>query len=308
MQNFALAIHGGAGAAPAGGIPPELEAEYRAGLKAALNIGKEILSRGGSALEASIGAVVNLEDNILFNAGRGSAFSNRGKHEMDACIMDGSTLAVGAVCSVENIKNPIKLASRVMTDCSHVLLCREGAIEFATSHSLETAEDSYFYSPYRYELWQRSLKENVGDIDTSDSQNIKSGTVGAVAFDVHGNLACATSTGGTTNKRFNRIGDTPIVGAGSYANNNSCAISCTGHGEDFIRTVAAYDVSCQMEYKGLSLKEAMNEVLHHKIGRIGGRGGMIGVDKRGNFHLVFNTGIMHRAALSSSGEETVEIF
>lgn len=307
MKKFSLAVHGGAGTIPKELLTEEQSAIHKQGLEDSLEAGHKVLEDGGSAIDAVIASVVTLEDNILFNAGRGAVFSNSGKHEMDACLMDGATLNVGAVTSVENIKNPIKLAHKILTDSPHVLLCREGAQEFAKIHNIETAPSDYFFSQTRFDQWNLALESDQVILDHGGEIKPRTGTVGAVALDQYGNLACATSTGGMTNKKFNRIGDTPIVGAGSYANNNTCALSCTGYGEFFIRAVVAYDISCLMEYKGLSLKEAMDLVLLEKLAKIGGKGGIIGLDMAGNIHMVFNTSVMYRGYINSAGEKFIGI-
>ena len=250
-----------------------------------------------------------LEDNVLFNAGRGSVFTKDGQHEMDAAIMDGSSLAAGAVAAVQNIRNPVELAEKVMLNSEHVFLCREGALEFAKAMNVKIEADDYFFSQFRYNQWQAVKDKDITalDHDILLAEN-KFGTVGAVACDKQGNIAAATSTGGMTNKQYNRIGDSPLIGCGTYANNNTCAISCTGHGEPFIKAVAAYDVSCLMEYKGLSLEEAMNIVVHEKLIKIKGEGGMIGVDAKGNASMIFNSAGMYRGLKSSNGMHQVAIY
>ncbi|QHL89303.1 beta-aspartyl-peptidase [Nibribacter ruber] len=294
---FALALHGGAGTITRALLTPEMDMAYKASLEEALSIGHHLLSTGHSALEAVEAAVVSLEDNPLFNAGRGSVFNKRGRHEMDASIMCGKTLAAGAVAGVRNVKNPIQLASQVLHHSDHVFLCMQGAEEFARKQGLVFETDEYFYTQQRYEQWQQLRDSNVYMLDHSDElKDKKFGTVGAVALDKHGNLAAATSTGGMTNKNFNRIGDTPVIGAGTYANNHTCAISCTGHGEYFIRAVVAYDISCLMEYKGLSLNQAADLVIHDKLKHMGGEGGIIAVSADGEIAMPFNSEGMYRAS------------
>jgi len=254
MSNFTLVIHGGAGTILKENMTDELESAYRKSLEAALNAGYVLLEKGGTALAAVLAAVVSLEDNILFNAGKGSVFTKDGRQEMDAAIMDGQYLRAGAVSAVKNIRNPVELAYAIMTKSQHVMLNGEGAYEFAKLNGIKTEPDEYFFSQFRYDQW----KQMQGSDESALDHNIvikekKFGTVGAVALDANENIAAATSTGGMTNKQFGRVGDTPIIGAGTYANNNTCAISCTGHGEPFIRAVTAYDVSCLMEYRGLAL-------------------------------------------------------
>lgn len=286
-----LAIHGGAGTILRSSMTAELQQQYEQGLQDALQAGYSMLQGGGSAVDAVQAAVVSLEDFPLFNAGRGSVFNNAGGHEMDASIMDGSNLMAGALSGIRNVKNPVLLARTIMDKSEHVLLYGQGAEQFAKQQGLEFADDAYFYNQHRYEQWQQALKEDSISLDHNDK---KFGTVGAVALDANGNLAAATSTGGMTNKKFGRMGDSPIIGAGTYANNNTCAISCTGHGELFIRAVVAYDISCLMEYKGLSLREACDVVVHDKLVKIQGEGGLVALDKNGNIELPFNSEGMYR--------------
>jgi beta-aspartyl-peptidase (threonine type) len=283
-------------------------------LEEALGAGYKILEKGGNAINAVEAAIVVLENDIHFNAGRGSVFTKNGIQEMDAAIMDGASLNAGAVAGVRNIRNPIQLAAAVMNFSPHVFLCGEGAKEFAAQHDIAMGDDEYFFSQFRYDQWlsirdtdSYALDHSNTDID-SLTVDKKMGTVGAVACDSFGNLAAATSTGGMTNKQFGRIGDTPIIGIGTYANNKTCAISCTGHGEPFIKSVAAYDVSCLMEYKGLTLQKAMEVVVNDKLPKIDGDGGMIGVDAAGNFALIFNTAGMYRGAKTSAGLTEVAIY
>jgi len=310
MSKIILAIHGGSGTILKKRMTPELEKAYMDGLNDALNSGYNILEKGGDAVEAVKKAVIVLENNILFNAGKGSVFTKTGTHEMDASIMDGKDLSAGAVAAINNIRNPVELAFTIMRKSEHVFLSGEGAMEFAKQQGLAFEPDEYFFSQFRYDQWQ-SIKDSD---DTALDHNItlnkekKFGTVGAVACDANGNLAAATSTGGMTNKQYGRIGDSPIIGIGTYANNKTCAISCTGHGEPFIRAVAAFDVSCLVEYKGLSLQEAMNIVVHHKLVKMDGEGGMIGVDALGNVALIFNSKGMYRGYRSSDGKSEVAIY
>jgi beta-aspartyl-peptidase (threonine type) len=304
-HNFSIAIHGGAGTILRSTMTATLQAQYEAGLQDALDAGYKILEAGGSSLDAVEVAVVKMEDSPLFNAGKGAVFNNVGGHEMDAAIMSGKGLEAGATCGVSQIKNPVKLARAIMERSPHVLLCGAGAEQFAKLQNLVFENDAYFYTEQRYQQWQEALKEDKVQLDHSDK---KFGTVGAVALDQQGNLAAATSTGGMTNKKFGRIGDSPIPGAGTYANNNTCAVSCTGHGELFIRSVVAYDVSCLMEYKGLSLKEACYEVVYNKLVKIGGEGGLIAVDMAGNIEMPFNSEGMYRARRNSNGVNEVSIY
>jgi beta-aspartyl-peptidase (threonine type) len=304
-DKFALAIHGGAGTILRSTMTPDLQLQYETGLRNALHAGYSILEAGGSSIDAVEAAVMSLEDFPLFNAGKGSVFNNLGGHEMDAAIMSGKSLEAGAVCGVKHIKNPVALAKTVMQRSDHVLLCGDGAEQFAKSQHLAFESDTYFYTEQRYRQWQQALKEDTIRLDHSDK---KFGTVGAVALDKHGNLAAATSTGGMTNKKFGRIGDSPMVGAGTYANNNTCAISCTGHGELFIRCVVAHDISCLIEYKGLPLRDACNIVVHDKLVNIGGEGGLVAIDKDGNIEMPFNSEGMYRGYKNNDGKEEVKIY
>ncbi len=311
MSLFTIAVHGGAGTIRKEDMSPDMELAYKQGLQDALDAGYAVLSAKGAALDAVMAAVVSLEDNILFNAGRGSVFGKDGKHEMDAAIMDGTNLAAGAVAAVTSVRNPVKLARAIMAESPHVMLSGAGALEFAKLRGLQLEDEQYFYSAFRYEQWQQiqgtdqtALDHDVKLADASVSKAVgekKFGTVGAVATDQFGNIAAATSTGGMTNKQWGRIGDSPIIGAGTYANNRTCAISCTGHGEPFIRAVTAYDVSCLMEYKGLTLEQAMQVVVHDKLMKIDGEGGMIGVDANGHAAMVFNSEGMYRGVKNSQG-------
>ncbi|HYC40855.1 MAG TPA: isoaspartyl peptidase/L-asparaginase [Chitinophagaceae bacterium] len=314
MRKFSLVVHGGAGTILRQDMTPELEEAYLRGLTAALEAGFAVLQRSGTAVEAVTAAVFVMEDNILFNAGRGSVFTKKGLQEMDAAIMDGATLAAGAVAGVRNIRNPIELAVEVMRHSNHVFLSGKGAIDFAISRGIRLEPDEYFFSQFRYDQWKAMRDSDNYSLDHTHQRldelmrDRKFGTVGAVACDSYGNIAAATSTGGMTNKKFGRIGDSPVIGAGTYANNRTCAISSTGHGEPFLRTVAAYDVSCLMEYGGLGLQEAMDIVVNQKLPRIEGEGGMIGVDARGNTAMLFNSAGMYRGCYSSDGTRHVAIY
>lgn len=309
MSKYSLVIHGGAGTILKESMTPEMETAYRKGLQAALDQGYAVLANGGAAVEAVLAATISLEDNILFNAGRGSVFGKDGKQEMDASIMEGKELRAGAVSAVRNIRNPVQLAYAVMTQTAHVMLNGQGANDFAASIGMNTEPDEYFYSPFRYEQWKQVQHSDEVALDHNIAvRDKKFGTVGAAACDMQGNIAAATSTGGMTNKQWGRVGDSPIIGAGTYANNRTCAISCTGHGELFIKAVAAYDVSCLMEYRGLSLQEAMNIVVHEKLMKISGEGGMIGVDAKGNAAMIFNSEGMYRGIRSSEGMNEVAIY
>ncbi len=311
MHPITLVIHGGAGTLLPGNMIPETELRYREALERSLDIGYNLLKGGGTALDAVEASVRELEDCPLFNAGRGSVFTAAGTHEMDASIMEGKTCKAGAVALVRSVKNPVSLARLVMEKTSHVFLAGEGAEQFARQQGIEHRPPEYYHDDFRYAQWLAIRETETVQLDHSSqpskSEN-KFGTVGAAALDREGNLAAATSTGGMTNKRFGRIGDSPIIGAGNYANNATCAVSCTGSGEYFIRGVVAYDVSCLMEYKGKSLVEACRIVIHERLVNIGGDGGLIAVDTKGNFALEFNTEGMYRAALNDSGEKMVAIY
>jgi L-asparaginase / beta-aspartyl-peptidase len=295
-QEWAIVIHGGAGGMTRENTSPEIEKEYRASLAVALNTGKKILAEGGSSLDAVEQTIRTMEDNPLFNAGKGAVFTHEGRNELDAAIMDGSNLAAGAVAGVTDIKNPITAARRVMTNSPHVMLSGAGASEFAKEQGLEIVPPSYFYTEKRFNELQEILKKE------------KHGTVGCCALDKNGNLAAGTSTGGMPNKRYNRIGDSPIIGAGTYANNNTCAVSATGHGEYFIRWTVAHDISALMEYKGLTLSEASGFVVNDKLVKAGGSGGVICVDKSGNISMPFNSAGMFRGFATADGKEGIFIY
>jgi beta-aspartyl-peptidase (threonine type) len=295
-QEWAIVIHGGAGGMTRENLTPELDKEYRASLQAALNTGKKILSEGGSALDAVEQTIRTMEDNPLFNAGKGAVFTHEGRNELDAAIMDGSNLGAGAVAGVTDIKNPISAARKVMTNSPHVMLSGAGASQFAKEQGLEIVPASYFYTEKRFNELQELLKKE------------KYGTVGCCALDKNGNLAAGTSTGGMANKRYNRIGDSPVIGAGTYANNNTCAVSGTGHGEYFIRWTVAHDISALMEYKGLGLREASDLVVNDKLVKAGGSGGVICVDKSGNISMPFNTSGMFRGFAIAEGKEGIFIY
>ncbi|RYF89135.1 MAG: isoaspartyl peptidase/L-asparaginase, partial [Chitinophagaceae bacterium] len=299
MQPFSLVIHGGAGTILKEDMTPELEVAYMDALEEALKAGYAVLEQEGSASNAVKAAVVVLEDNLLFNAGRGSVFTKKGVQEMDAAIMDGHNMGAGAVAGVRNVRNPIELAEEVMINSNHVFLSGKGANDFAIKQGIKLEPDEYFFSKFRYDQWKVMRDSDSYSLDHTHQdleelmKDKKFGTVGAVACDAFGNLAAATSTGGMTNKKYGRIGDSPLIGAGTYANNNTCAISCTGHGEPFICAVAAHDVSCLMEYKGMTLQDAMNEVVNVKLVKMQGEGGMIGVDAKGHAAMLFNTSADH---------------
>lgn len=311
---FGIVIHGGAGTILKENMSDSLEAAYKEKLKEAISIGHEILKNGGTSLEAVTKTINVLEDSPLFNAGKGSVFTHDATNELDASIMDGATLNAGAVAGVKHIKNPIDLAKDVMQKSEHVMLYGAGAEEFAQSLGYKMMDTTYFYTKSRYESLQRILEKektiNTEKISFQDPyiKNSKFGTVGCAALDKHGNLASGTSTGGMTNKRWNRIGDAPIIGAGTYANNSTCAVSSTGWGEFFIRSVVAYDISALMEYKGMSLQDAAKEVIHKKVPALGGDGGIVAIDKDGNVAMEFNTAGMYRASMNAEGELEIGIY
>jgi len=314
MQKISIAVHGGAGTILKEDMTAELEEAYRAGLQQALDAGFAVLELGGTAVTAVKAAVIHLEDNDLFNAGKGSVFTKKGLNELDAAIMNGQNLKAGAIAGVRNIRNPVELAEEVMLYSGHVFLSGKGANDFAIKRGIKLEPDEYFYSQYRYDQWREVRDSDLYQLDHKSDKLVgimkdqTLGTVGAVACDNEGNVAAATSTGGMTNKQYGRIGDSPIIGAGTYANNKTCAISCTGHGEIFIRAVAAYDVSCLMEYKNMSLKEACEEVVMKKLLTMEGEGGLIGMDSKGNAALIFNSAGMYRGLKSSDGTNEVAIY
>ena len=314
MSNFTMVIHGGAGTILKEDMTPALEQAYSNALKTSLDAGYAVLENGGTAVNAIKASIVLLEDNVLFNAGRGSVFTKKGVQEMDAAIMDGSNLSAGAVTGVRNVRNPIELATEVMRNSNHVFLSGKGANDFAIKQGIKLEPDEYFYSAFRYDQWKAIRDSDTYSLDHTNHhleelmKDKKFGTVGAVACDANGKIAAATSTGGMTNKKYGRIGDSPVIGCGTYANNKTCAISCTGHGEIFIRSVAAYDVSCLMEYKGMSLQEAMEKVVNEKLVSLQGEGGMIGVDSNGNYAMVLNSAGMYRAVRTDKGFEQVLIY
>ena len=314
MQKLSIVIHGGAGTILKEDMTPEVEQAYMQGLQDAVNAGYAVLEEGGTATNAVKAAIVILEDNLLFNAGRGSVFTKKGVQEMDAAIMDGKDLSAGAVAGVRNVRNPIELAAEVMEKSNHVFLSGKGANDFAIKQGIKLEPDEFFFSQFRYDQWKAIRDSDNYSLDHTHQgleellKDKKFGTVGAVACDTNGNIAAATSTGGMTNKKYGRIGDSPLIGCGTYANNKTCAISCTGHGEPFIRAVAAYDVSCLMEYKGMSLQEAMDEVVHKKLVAMDGEGGMIGVDAAGNTAMVLNSAGMYRGMRNSEGKEYIGIY
>lgn len=305
-EEYVLAIHGGAGTIRKSNMTAAKEQSYKNVLSAALKAGNEILRKKGNSLDAVEMAVKVMEDSDLFNAGKGSVFTSEGTHEMEASIMCGKSLQAGAVACVKNVKNPITLTRHILDDSRYVYLSGAGAEQYARNKNLDMVENEYFFSEHRYQQWQ-ALRA-TGDVALDHSGDRKFGTVGAVALDVQGNLAAATSTGGLTNKEFGRIGDSSVIGSGVYANNKTCAISCTGYGEFFLRGVVAYDISCLMEYKGLSLQEAAQIVIMEKQVSLGGEGGIIGVDGQGNISLAFNSEGMYRGWVSASQTPQTTIY
>ena len=317
-NKYVLVVHGGAGTILKSQMTPAKEKLYKQALQNALNTGSAILKNGGNAVDAVEAAIKILEDDSLFNAGKGAVFTNEGKNEMDASIMDGKTLKAGAVAGVTNIRNPITAARAVMDKSEHVLMAGKGAELFAAANGCIIVDPSYFFTTQRWNDLLDAKKEDslktlhkdstTGLLRQPENHDYKYGTVGAVALDMHGNLAAATSTGGMTDKRYGRIGDSPIIGAGTYANNATCAISCTGWGEYFIRLVMAKSVSDRMEFAHESLKNAADEMIMKKLPAAGGDGGLIAVDKDGNFTMSFDTDGMYRGYVKSDGETAVEIY
>ncbi|HXA10178.1 MAG TPA: isoaspartyl peptidase/L-asparaginase [Chthoniobacterales bacterium] len=303
-MKFGMVIHGGAGTIERSEMTPENEAAHRAGLEQSLKAGYAVLERGGSSLDAVEAAIRVLEDNPLFNAGKGAVFTHEGTNELDASIMDGKTLNAGAVADLQHIRNPISLARMVMEKSPHVMLVGDGAEAFARKMGMPFVDQKYFYTNER---WQSLQKEKAKTSPAPMSDKDRHGTVGAVALDKAGNLAAGTSTGGTTNKQSGRVGDSPIIGAGTYADNRTCAVSCTGDGEYFIRSVVAHDISAMMEYKGMPVQAAAQAALD-KAGRLGGTGGLIAIDKQGNFAMPFNTSGMYRGRVGEDGKVNVEIY
>ncbi|KAA3619091.1 MAG: isoaspartyl peptidase/L-asparaginase [Flavobacterium sp.] len=311
-STFGLVIHGGAGTILKKNMSDSLEAAYKAKLEEAIRVGHEILANGGSAMEAVTKTINVMEDSPLFNAGKGAVFTHEETNELDASVMDGATLNAGAVAGVTRIKNPIDLALEVMNNSPHVMLSGKGAEIFASERGFELVDPMYFYTERRFQsLQQVKKKESENTVSVAEDpfiKNAKFGTVGCAALDKNGNLAAGTSTGGMTNKRWNRIGDAPIIGAGTYANNATCAVSSTGWGEYFIRAMVAHDISAMMEYKGISLQEAASEVIQKKVPELGGDGGIVAIDKDGNVAMEFNTAGMYRAHMNAEGELTIAIY
>ncbi|MEO8405443.1 MAG: isoaspartyl peptidase/L-asparaginase [Chitinophagaceae bacterium] len=320
-DKFVLVIHGGAGTILKSQMTPEKEKAYTEALNTVLDKGYAILKNGGSSLDAVEACIRYMEDNPLFNAGKGAVFTNEGKNELDAAIMNGKTLAAGSVAGVTVIKNPIAAARAVMEKSPHVMMAGKGAEEFARQQGLEIVDPSYFYTEDRWKGLQKAKAEDslkqlsadtmtkkMGSLKQPENKDYKYGTVGAVALDRHGNLAAATSTGGMTNKKFGRIGDAPIIGAGTYANNKTAAMSGTGWGEFYIRLVLTKTISDMMEYGHISLEKATNEMIMKKLPALGGDGGLIGVDKEGNVVMTFCTEGMYRGFVKQDGKRTVKIY
>jgi len=309
ISPIAFALHAGAGTIERDSLDPETDREIRSLLEQAVQAGHRVLSSGGTSLDAVTTAVTMLEDSPRFNAGRGAVFNAEGKHELDASIMDGSNLQAGAVAAVHNVRNPILLARKVMTDSVHVMLIGEGAESFAREQGIDFEDDDYFDTDER---WQQLLKaraaENPQAHSVSESPDRWLSTVGAVALDAAGNLAAATATGGTTNKRWGRVGDSPIIGAGTYADNRSCAISATGHGEYFIRATVARDICARVQFSGVSVAQAADTVVKGQLVEMGGEGGVIALDRQGNIAMVFNTPGMYRASIDAGGRMFVGIY
>ncbi len=317
-QKFGLVIHGGAGTILKENMTDSLEKAYRLKLEEATRAGHTILANGGTSMEAVVAAINIMEDSPLFNAGKGAVFTHDGTNELDASVMDGKSLNAGAISGVTTVKNPINLAVAVMDKSEHVMLSARGAEQFAEEQDLEIVDPSYFYTERRYKSLQKIIDQEKTQLDHDLDKKVsyndpfikdsKFGTVGCAALDKYGNLAAGTSTGGMTNKRYNRIGDAPIIGSGTYANNATCAVSSTGWGEFFIRAQVAHDISAMMEYKGVSLQEAASEVIQKKVPALGGDGGIVAIDNQGNVAMEFNTAGMYRAHMNADGELSVKIY
>lgn len=303
---YAMVIHGGAGTILKKNMTADQESAYLTAMNDALSIGEEILKNGGSSIDAVEKTIHYMENSPLFNAGLGAVFTHEGKNEMDASIMMGSDLNAGAVGGVTNVKNPISAARAVLEHSEHVLMVGKGAEEFAKLQNIETVDPSYFYTQRRWDSLQK-IKNEETQLSDAELEEKKHGTVGAVALDKSGNIVAGTSTGGMTNKKFNRIGDSPIIGAGTYANNATCGVSCTGHGEYFIRYAVAHDISSMMEYKGISVEEAGDAVINHKLKDIGATGGAIILDSYGNIAMPFNTEGMYRGYITPD-QRVVKIY
>jgi beta-aspartyl-peptidase (threonine type) len=301
---FGIAIHGGAGTLPRSEMSGDAERQYRSGLSEAIDAGYAVLQNGGASLDAVARAVVLLEDNPLFNAGRGSVFTLDGRNELDASIMEGRTLKAGAVCGLTRIRNPVELARAVLERSEHVMLAGAGAEEFASSQGFPFVPQSYFHTAAR---WAQLQRIRGGETGLSGHTISHVGTVGAVALDSFGHLAAATSTGGMTGKRFQRIGDSPVIGAGTYADDRSCAVSATGHGEVFMRAAVAHDICARMRFGGRGVGEAVREVIFEELPALGGEGGVIAIDARGEIAMEFNSEGMFRACRKAGEEARIAI-
>lgn len=310
MSNFAIVVHGGAGTITPDLYTAEIEKGIRDTLYEAVEAGYYLLGDGEAAVNVVSHVVMVLENSPFFNAGKGAVFTNDGTHELEAAIMNGADLNAGAACGVKNIRNPVVLARKILEKSGHVYLHGKGAEEFGRLYHVAFEPDEYFFDQFRYDEWRKIKASNTYRLDHSKDNAKKFGTVGAVALDKNGNVAAATSTGGMTNKKYGRIGDSSIIGAGTYANNATCAVSCTGHGEPFLRAVSAYDVSCLMEYKGLPLEEATNYLIHEKMkqSHLQGEGGLIAVDTKGNISINFNTVGMYRGYRKSGEKEHIALY
>jgi beta-aspartyl-peptidase (threonine type) len=317
VNEFAIIIHGGAGTILKKNMTPEKETAYKTKLEEAIRTGYEILKNGGSSGDAVVKTIQVMEESPLFNAGKGAVFTHEETNELDASFMDGKTLNAGAVAGVKDIKSPIEAARTVMTNSDHVMLSGIGASQFAKEQGLEIVDPSYFYTENRFKSLQRIKDKEKTALDHNDKEaafydadikNSKFGTVGCVALDKEGNISAGTSTGGMTNKRWGRIGDSPIIGSGTYANNKTCGVSSTGWGEYFIRSQVAYDISAQMEYQQKPLKEATKDVIQNKLTKLGGTGGVVALDKNGNMSFEFNTAGMYRASMNDKGDLIIKIY
>jgi beta-aspartyl-peptidase (threonine type) len=315
---LAFVIHGGAGVMARGSLSPEKEKEYRAKLEEVVMAGYKALQSGKSAVDAVELAIRMMEDSPLFNAGKGAVFNHDGKNELDSSIMNGKTLAAGSVAGLHHVKNPITLARAVMEKSPHVMMIGDGAEQFAKEQKIELVDEKYFFTQERWDQLQKILKEERDKVldkksgqtasDTAELPYNKFGTVGAVALDKDGNLASGTSTGGMTNKRYGRVGDTPIIGAGTYANNNSCAVSGTGWGEFFIRLTVARDIASFMEFRALPVQQAADIVIKQRLQKAGGDGGVIAIDRFANIGISFNSEGMYRAYINKDGKAVVQIY
>jgi beta-aspartyl-peptidase (threonine type) len=297
----AIAIHGGSGTITREKMTPEKEQAYREALETALRTGDSVLAAGGSALDAVVATLVTMEDSPLFNAGKGAVFNSEGENELDASIMNGADLQAGAIAAVKHVKNPIKLARAVLEESPHVLLAGVSAEEFAREQGLELVDADYYFTERR---WQSLQKAKAKEAEKTEG----GGTVGAIALDRYGNLAAGTSTGGLTNKRWGRVGDSPIIGAGTYADNRSCGVSATGTGEYFIRLAVAHDISARMAYQGLTVQEAADAVIQTELTELGGTGGVVAMDHAGNVAFSFNTEGMYRGYIKQDGHPVTAMF